>query len=656
MEKQEVSIHEHPLLPVTRFVDGHCKGCYVLDYMYGGYCCNELGCGAMFHKECGEALQEINHSSHPDHPLKLIIDDKYYACSLCRRYGSPLVYSCSVCDFKLDLDCAARSPQLSTLSKPRLHEHPLELCPSSKFVDHNTSPGICEMCDGQHNDIHYMCVQCKLYFHKESVTFFTEACHTSHPKHSLKYREAEAAPTYADKECILCKKAFSLEFYHCDVCNFSICKECMKNPPPVDIVSLTTHEHQLHLVPRLIEFTCNACGTTGDRSPYFCLQCNFMIHWECIDLPRVIYINRHDHCISYTPRLGHGEWKCIVCRRKVDGFYGAYSCSKCPTFAVHARCATNKKVWGMVEREGTPEEEEEIAPFEVIDDTTIKHFLHDHNLRISKDGAILHESILCRACSFQICSEPFYSCEECSFTLHTKCTKLPRMKRHVCSNLPLTLQIDTEEISTSFCKLCLQSFTGFRYVNALGGSYCMCIDVRCGSLSEPFVHGSHPHPLYFYMGNQKIHMSCSGCKRRLAKYLVCEECDFILCFVCAFLPQKVMRHRYDDHPLYLSYGERSVDGKYWCEACETKLNPEEWFYTCNECGVVLHISCTLGEFTYTTPGSGGVVPNTSVSRPICTRCSKRCIFPSIIKSSEDGFVKYLCSRMCLTSSRDATYD
>uniref|UniRef100_A0A0D2ZWT4 DC1 domain-containing protein n=1 Tax=Brassica oleracea var. oleracea TaxID=109376 RepID=A0A0D2ZWT4_BRAOL len=128
--------------------------------------------------------------------------------------------------------------------------------------------------------------------------------------------------------------------------------------PPVDVECLNTHEHQLHLVPRLIDFTCNACGTQGNRNPYFCLPCNFMIHRECIDLPRVININRHDHLISYTPRLGHGEWKCRVFRKKVEGFYGAYSCSKCATFAVHARCATRTGVWDMVEREGTPEEEE----------------------------------------------------------------------------------------------------------------------------------------------------------------------------------------------------------------------------------------------------------------------------------------------------------
>ncbi|OAP06667.1 hypothetical protein AXX17_AT3G40710 [Arabidopsis thaliana] len=209
-------------------------------------------------------------------------------------------------------------------------------------------------------------------------------------KHPLKFLQY-GAPEYAHEKCLLCEKKFKKlsnnydRVYHCDVCNVTICEDyCMAKPPQVSVVSPTTHEHQLHLVPRLVNFICNACGTAGDRSPYFCLQCNFMIHRACIDLPLVININRHNHRISYTSLLGHGNWTCGVCHKKVDGFYGAYSCSKCPSYAVHARCATRKDVWDKVELEGTPEEEE-IAPFEVVDENLIKHFIHGHNLRLNKD-------------------------------------------------------------------------------------------------------------------------------------------------------------------------------------------------------------------------------------------------------------------------------
>ncbi|EOA32512.1 hypothetical protein CARUB_v10015792mg, partial [Capsella rubella] len=298
-----------------------------------------------------------------------------------------------------------------------------------------------------------------------------------------------------------------------------------------------THEHQLYLVPRRIDFTCNACGTQGDRSPYFCLQCNSMIHWECIDLPRVININRYDHRISYTHRLGHGKWKCGVCRDDVDGFFGAYSCSKCSNYVVHPLCATSGNVWDMVELEGIPEEEE-IAPFEVIDDSTMKHFSHDHNLQINKDGRILHDDIVCAACVVQVCSEPFYSCEQCDFILHKKCANLPRKKRHVCHNLPFTLRTDSH-LEAFSCMPCKQLFTGFRYeVDSRN-----ILDVRCGSFSEPFVHKSHPHALYY---STDYYRFCSACACMPRSMISCDECDFRLCFKCAYLPQNLTRHRYDD--------------------------------------------------------------------------------------------------------------
>ena len=77
-----------------------------------------------------------------------------------------------------------------------------------------------------------------------------------------------------------------------------------------------------------------------------------------------------------------------------------------------------------------------------------------------------------------------------------------------------------------------------------------------------------------------------------------DECDdYVLDGKCAILPKKVMDNRYDD-PLFLSYGDMIMDEKYWCEACETKVDPKEGFYTCNDCGVVLHISCLFGDFSY----------------------------------------------------------
>ena len=197
-------------------------------------------------------------------------------------------------------------------------------------IKHVTTRKICKVCQTYVNQTaspHYKCQPCGFVIHVDCVCFSPEAYHTSHRQHPVNSLKCQV-PDYADKKCLLCAKIFDKQhhqLHHCDVCNLSICRACMKDPPPVHVECLKTHEHQLHLVPRRINFTCNACGTQGGQSPYFCLLCNYMIHRECIDLPCVININRHDHHISYTPRLGHGEWKCEVCHEKIDGFYGAYT-------------------------------------------------------------------------------------------------------------------------------------------------------------------------------------------------------------------------------------------------------------------------------------------------------------------------------------------
>ncbi|KAG7635867.1 DC1 [Arabidopsis thaliana x Arabidopsis arenosa] len=651
MEIVEVSpIHKHPLLPITRFSREHCKCnvCGSVGYIYGGYCCNEVGCESMFHKECVESLSEIKHTSHPDHPLKLLISDKASFCSRCEgRFENG--YICSICDFKLDFRCAKGPAPLLILEKSNLHEHLLEF-----FVGWHDWKGHreCKACGGAgfRGYRWYGCYQCDTLFHGECAEFFPEAKHTSHPQHTLKHITSEEAPDYADNKCLLCEEEFDQQhpkIHHCDVCNFTICRACMKNAPPVRVESLTTHEHQLHLVPRRIDFTCNACGTLGDRSPYFCLQCNFMIHRQCIDLPRVININRHDHRISYTRRLGHGEWKCKVCRKKVDGFYGAYTCLKCPSFVVHSLCATRKDVWDMIELEGMPEEEE-IAPYEMIDANTIKHFSHDHNLQINNDGhcRIQPENIVCEACVFQILSEPFYSCNQCSFILHKKCANHPRKKRHMRNNKPFILFTDSCNKVEASCDLCKQHFTGFRYE---AGPY-VTIDVRCAAILDTIEHGSHQHPLYYYFTSDW--KPCSRCRERGGIFFRCDECDYILDGNCAVFPKKVMRNRYDDHLLSLSFGDKNVSGDYWCEACETKVNPKEWFYTCNDCGTILHISCIVGDFSYIMPGShittwrASVVSNTSICRPVCYMCNSRCKLPTVLKLYDTEVDVYLCSFKC----------
>ncbi|KFK44931.1 hypothetical protein AALP_AA1G321500 [Arabis alpina] len=105
----------------------------------------------------------------------------------------------------------------------------------------------------------------------------------------------------------------------------------------------------------------------------------------------------------------------------------------------------------------------------------------------------------------------------------------------------------------SICEACGICYNGFNYTESGRG-----IDVRCASISEPFVHQSHPHPL-FYTTPKGV---CSACNKENNYVVKCVEdnCGYILDFKCALLPYEV-KHRVDDHFLSLCYGE-NASGKY----------------------------------------------------------------------------------------------
>lgn len=131
-------------------------------------------------------------------------------------------------------------------------------------------------------------------------------------------------------------------------------------------------------------------------------------------------------------------------------------------------------------------------------------------------------------------------------------------------------------------------------------------DLICSSITVLFTHGSHPHPLFYLKlykyGKPK---TCQGCGIDTERAVICYiKCNYFLDFRCATLPLTVRLHRYDDHPLTLCYSENveKASGKYWCDICERETNPQSWFYTCEHCGVTLHVLCVLGDLRYASPG------------------------------------------------------
>lgn len=224
-------IHEHPLFPSVRCIKGECDGCHVNGFMYSGYYCNEPYCYIWFHKECAEAPAEIKHSFHPQHSLLLTNVSRDGPCDLCGQKLLPPFYSCSTCEFKVDLICGMK-PSPPAIEHPLCHDHPVV------FLKIREEKVPCELCKESIEGPSYSCLECDVYFHVDCVHLSKEVNHPCHSIHPLKLIAFESLTDDAKKSCLLCGLIPAKNLlYHCSICNFTSCLGCTKNPPPLVFVT-----------------------------------------------------------------------------------------------------------------------------------------------------------------------------------------------------------------------------------------------------------------------------------------------------------------------------------------------------------------------------------------------------------------------------------
>ncbi|CAE6141884.1 unnamed protein product [Arabidopsis arenosa] len=359
----------------------------------------------------------------------------------------------------------------------------------------------------------YYCKTCDFFFHKKCAHESSEYIeHPSHPNHTLQLLSLSTIGR--SNRCDLCGRFIADPvFYRCEICDFDVDRYCAKYPPPEVIDISETHHHKLILLKEKIEFNCDAkCGEIGDGFPYKCLECDLSFHVDCVwHPPEVNHPLEVNH--SYHP------WHPLKLHTGQPPDYSDGTCRLC------------------------------------ANDNTIQHFSHkEHYLRLHVNGVLCDDNKRCKACTYPICLQSFYGCLDCDFILHQNCAGFLRMKWHVLHNERLTLVTNKAEVFE--CYACSRISNGFRYQHED-----TTFDVQCGSVSEPFFHPSHPnHPLYniSLIGEFEI---CNGCKKHRYDVLRCieDDCNFFLCFKCATLPQ-VVKHRVDNHPLSLCYGEKASAG------------------------------------------------------------------------------------------------
>ncbi|XP_076956774.1 uncharacterized protein LOC143632068 [Bidens hawaiensis] len=156
--------HPHNLSVVNlKANDVVCSGCE--DTLVGkGYSCSQPNCNFHLHESCFGLKKQIQHKSHPEHPLILLPFSPYnnanheFTCNACFGNGKGFTYHCSICKFDLHIQCV-NLPE--TMKRPD-HEHVLKLfysCPVKGTEDFTVS---CDVCDGaiQKDRWVYYCESC----------------------------------------------------------------------------------------------------------------------------------------------------------------------------------------------------------------------------------------------------------------------------------------------------------------------------------------------------------------------------------------------------------------------------------------------------------------------------------------------------------------
>ncbi|KAF2560271.1 hypothetical protein F2Q70_00019002 [Brassica cretica] len=276
-----------------------------------------------------------------------------------------------------------------------------------------------------------------------------------------------------------------------------------------------------------------------------CLQCDFVVHKNCIYLPFVIRISRHDHRLSFTyslPRI----LSCGVCRQNVDGNYGNYSCTKDCSYAVHSKCATREDVWDGKELEEKPEEDyENLNSFEVIGDGIIQHFSHSHHMKFERKTTdiMYDDEKRCQACLL-----PFYggnelgkyrpcsickkekvqtlNCIECSFFLCFYCATLPYKVRYEHDEHFLTLSYKENE-SLNWCEICeeIMDSTIWLYTCHECGTvfHIQCLLRKCAPYVKPAQNLLlDDEKINIIPNNRLTRPICNGCGRRCQDKLILE--------------------------------------------------------------------------------------------------------------------------------------
>ncbi|XP_031397465.1 uncharacterized protein LOC116208259 [Punica granatum] len=595
--------HEHALVlkELSKNFSWECHFCSLSSKGGLAYGCIEY-CEFFLHKSCTELPPEIQHPSHPQHPLVLSVSKPTRRC-----YGCPyplrclFIYQCRDCQIGLHVGCAAatlpppeeeeeehkdeqkhedRDHHEEDMIEHFAHDHPL----SSFHVD---APNYieCKVCGKGISGRVYGCRACIFVLHESCALGPREIMnHPFHPQHRL------AGGCLEDSvRCDVCNRYCSFA-YSCNECHINLDAKCavsIVHPPPRDHdqsrstddmrdqINDLSHPRQLTSLHAKMELeaTCNLCRKKISGDFYCSPGCPVLLHQSCGGLPQKIVHPLHpDHPLICQTDL---DRNCSFCSGYAEAF--VFKCEECH-FSLHAGCAL----------QSVSATKEEL--------TLNSELLHEHPMRLqflTKGHRYNSGSIVCCECPAE---GLVYVCTNyCSTMIHKTCAELPRELEHpIHPQHPLLLSFEPLDKSNP-CSACLESSRGFTYYC----DYCKIqFHAHCVMRRPTLKHPRHEHSLSYFkeIGRDLYGAQCNVCydECRIDFYR-CVPCNYNLHFSCLPLPPLV-KHEFHFHQLVLC--DRVVDDFYdyeeqYCDVCETLRHPEQGIYYCEECNYDAHIDCVI---------------------------------------------------------------
>ncbi|KAG7547516.1 DC1 [Arabidopsis suecica] len=497
----------------------YCSACYKGDYKSGTtyYFCNK--CKNYYHKECVESPPIFFSPCHPKNPLQLLyfifdVTTIYYdkECHACGLKIRGLCYYSFTCDLWLDPVCA-RKREFSAINNPKRHEHMLHYFPRKASL----TCDVCALDDSKY--CFYSCLQCDFIVHRTCI-YLPRVIQISYHIHRLSFT---LSLPFQNLFCGVCRRKINENYgeYSCTKgCVYAVHSKCATRPDIWDgkeledqpemlddniksfeeiddgIIRHFSHAHHLMRLHENMERffdgeqNCQACILPlDDGNVYRCMQCDFVFHEACANLPRFKYNMVHPHRLILRPIDKY--FFCDICYRYSCGF--SYMCSEgCPSnefYPVDIRCASFSEV--------------------------VDHPSHPHPLFLIYDWKTAQACSICRTKSIFIRS---LSCAECDFSLCFRCATLPYKVKHKDDEHILSLCYEKNASGLYWCQVCEKTTNpkkGYYTCNECGVTF----HIKCILGEDPYmkagtINEDCSQKVEVIPNNRLSRPICNKCQRR----------------------------------------------------------------------------------------------------------------------------------------------